>query len=126
MAYLQSSPLAGEPMRSTWLTLDTLLDQCEAVFGVLPDTSGINAKFGGDRPFASNVFYTNFKDDPWVEAGIDRAAFGEDASCFADCDLCGHCQDLHAPRESDPPELAACRERFYGRLEAWMGALPPA
>ena len=85
MAYLQSSPLAGEPMRSTWLTLDTLLDQCEAVFGVLPDTSGINAKFGGDWPFASNVFYTNFKDDPWVEAGIDRAAFGEDASCFADC-----------------------------------------
>jgi len=125
LAYLQRAPAKGA-VRSKHLDLKALELQCMQVFGPAtePNTSHINSRFGGARPYdTSNIFFTNFKDDPWVEAGVANAREASDHTCFADCDGCGHCQDLHAPTADDPEELQQCREKFAEAIAGW---LPPA
>ena len=128
MAYLQRAP-AHAPVRSPNLTLKALELQCEQVFGpsTVPNTSHINSRFGGAKPYdVSNIFFTNFKDDPWVEAGVANARAASDHTCFADCDGCGHCRDLHEPSADDPKELQQCRDRFADVLAGWLPPLPSA
>mmetsp|Transcript_37283 Transcript_37283/g.59882 ORF Transcript_37283/g.59882 Transcript_37283/m.59882 type:complete len:413 (-) Transcript_37283:514-1752(-) len=55
LAYLQTAPDENRA-RSTLLTLDALVQQCEYMFnGTLPDTTGINQRYGGDQPKGSQV-----------------------------------------------------------------------
>ncbi len=89
--------------------------------------SHINSRFGGAKPYdVSNIFFTNFKDDPWVEAGVANARAASDHTCFADCDGCGHYRDLHEPSADDPKELQQCRDRFADVLAGWLPPLPSA
>lgn len=37
-----------------------------------------------------------------------------------DCENCGHCVDLHAPRSDDPQILKETRERITQRIKEWL------
>ena len=66
MAYLQAVPssTSGVPaLRSTSLTLEALLSQCDEMFKRRPDVGQLLAKFGGSEPWrknASNIFFRFF------------------------------------------------------------------
>ena len=94
VAYLQIAPKTGS-LRSPALTLDALLGQCEAIFGegTFPATEQANAVYGGQTPNATDVFYTNFSDDPWKYASInftDPSGLAPTLqTCFVECTDCG-------------------------------------
>eukprot|EP00928_Gymnodinium_smaydae_P019145 TRINITY_DN17317_c0_g2_i2.p1 TRINITY_DN17317_c0_g2~~TRINITY_DN17317_c0_g2_i2.p1 ORF type:complete len:589 (-),score=94.70 TRINITY_DN17317_c0_g2_i2:74-1783(-) len=146
LAYLQSAPLQGQshggaPMqpalRSFMVNMTYMVNQCYEIFGqdifsntpadagaVEFATNAINAKLGGAQPTATNVFYSNFADDPWMEASVmpPRDVDASQPYALANCDDCGHCNDLHAPSDDDPAELKAVRRRFVDYLDAWLTA----
>ena len=95
--------------------------QCERVFRRQPDTATTNAFYGGLGFNATRTYFTNFADDPWLRASIFEAPEGSVAR-RVDCDGCGHCKDLHAPADDDPPELKAARLDFEEKLRAWLAA----
>ena len=100
LAYLQ--PGYRGSLRYSGLTLGDLLEQCAHVFSdALPYsprnftdyTKAFNKKFHGDRPTATNVFYTDYSDDPWRAASVTRSLPVDQDSpyCYEVCNGCGHC-----------------------------------
>jgi len=139
LAYLQPAPVPGEvedgqllpkPLRSRLVNMSYMVDQCYAIFGefnpirgaIELSTSRVNAQFGGPQPKAKKVFYSNFADDPWMEASVmpPRDVDAEQPYEAALCDDCGHCMDLHTPQPSDPKELQNVRARFTKYLDSWL------
>jgi len=77
MAYLQRAPTSQPALRSPTMFLRTLLKQCDDVFGIgqssklALNNAALQATHGASYPNGtSNVFFTNFSDDPWQYAGI--------------------------------------------------------
>lgn len=142
LAYLQPAPLPEQledgtrlpkPLRSWMVNMSYMVDQCYAVFGdfnavrgaIHFSTEKINAKFGGAQPTARKVFYSNFADDPWLEASVMPPRDIDDEQPYeaALCDDCGHCMDLRMPRaDTDPGALKAVRARFTKYLDTWLDA----
>jgi len=139
LAYLQSAPLPNQledgqplpkPLRSSLVNMSYMVGQCYAMFGEFNAIRGaieesaakINAQFGGPQPKARKVFYSNFADDPWMEASVMPPRDVDDEQPYeaALCDDCGHCMDLHTPRSSDPVELQQVRARFTKYLDSWL------
>jgi len=132
VAYLQRAPAgdaAAPPLRSPHLTLRSLERQCDRIFGAgtaarLPAANAeLQRRHGGARPNGTDsIFFTNFSDDPWQEAGV-RPLSSRDAGlprCYVRCDDCGHCMDLHEPRSSDPKPLSACRHKAAAAVATWL------
>lgn len=80
-----------------------------------------NANYGGATPNVTNVFFSDFSDDPWQQASVMGAA-PTPASVYqlVVCDGCGHCDDLGLPRATDPVPLTNERARFETFYNAWM------
>jgi len=121
VAWLQSAPAQGS-LRPTNLTLPYFLKQCEQMFatGVLPDVDTFNARYGGDRPKATNVFFSDFSDDPWQTASVNRTTAPSLPYSMVRCDGCGHCKDLHSPSASDPAVLTTSRKLFEQFMGQWL------
>ena len=107
-----------------------------------PVTNETNNYYGGTEPRGSNIYFSDFSDDPWQQASVRRVS---DVACptalplpshpagpciqevspelpyqLVECDGCGHCDDLRAPSSSDPAALTASRKRFADYLTKWL------
>lgn len=126
VSYFNTAPPSGS-LRSESVDLKYHLDQCAAVFGkrMFPASLDMNKKFGGAFPHATNVFYSDFSDDPWQRASVDYPVSSTQPYSLAQCDDCGHCLDFHAPSASDPAPLTATRNEFQKYLAMWLNDAKP-
>lgn len=117
----QTAPKVGS-LRSTTLNVDYHLKQCAEVFGIpmFPRVEYMRQLFGGATPQAHNVFYSDFSDDPWLEASVQYPLAEDQPFFLATCDGCGHCMDMHQPTAEDPEVLKQCRQEFEGYLTKWL------
>ena len=123
VAYLQAHP-ESYSLRSKLLTLESLEDQCEYVYGQVPARDGgnkkLNDKFGADRPDsagATNVFSVSYSDDPWKAASVTSHDLGETLSyCYTECDGCGHCGS--GVTEVDQPTCGVPQSEFVNMVLA--------
>jgi pimeloyl-ACP methyl ester carboxylesterase len=132
LAYFQVAPQEdgggeGGSLRSGKVTLEYHLEQCRMIFGEgvgEPRVEEINGRFGGARPKATRVFYSDFSDDPWQAASMLEEEDGEGGREqpfeLAVYDGAGHCSDLHASSEGDHPNLVELRARFRTYLAQWL------
>jgi hypothetical protein len=105
------------------ITLDYFGAQCLAAFGVpsLTSTDAVNARYGGSKPNATQVYASNGSDDPWQPATV-RAPLGVSyPATTANCDGCSHCRDLHAPSVNDAAATVAQRADIRVHLKVWLG-----
>ena len=121
LAYFQAAP-SENSLRSAVVNMSYHKEQCSRVFG--PENSDpayedINAKYGGATPEVKNVFFSDFSDDPWLEASVKEAPEGSDFH-LVQCDDCGHCMDFHSPSDADPEELQEERAAFEDKLSGWL------
>jgi len=114
LAYLQAAPRNDLRVRSELLTLDVLLAQCDFMFGVTPDTSIINAKFGGANPKGTNIFFINYSDDPWKAASVEHSEGASLPFCMTTCDGCGHCG------AGVPANLTKCEDSASDYVSLWL------
>lgn len=131
LAYLQTFPTETAPLRSRVVDWAYVTEQCAAIFGEdfvgekgYPDVDRINDRFGGAQPKATNVFYANHADDPWLEASVRGDLGPLQPRGDSDCDGCGHCADLHASSPKDDPSLQKVREDFAAYLDLWLAEEP--
>ncbi len=101
---------------------DYFENQCRLAFGqsALPDTFAFNDVFHGKDNQASNVIALQGSDDPWLTAGITTSLGPDYPAIIADCDDCGHCGDLSAPKAADPPSLTAQRAAVAKYIGGWL------
>ena len=129
VAFLQ--PGFGGSLRFEGLTLGDLLEQCTYVFGAaLPSsfpqvTAPFNAKFGGDKPKGTKIFYTDFSDDPWQRASVAASPEKDSPYCYEKCDGCGHCgagvpADVHDC--SDKVDAWVDEVLTQDNVEEWLSA----
>jgi hypothetical protein len=101
MAWFQVAPPTNS-MRAAALSIQALLQQCQDIFGISnPSVDQINQAYGGDQPPTTNVFFSQGSDDPWRPAGVLKSLSPSLQEFTANCDGCGHCQDLHSPAAGD-------------------------
>jgi len=120
MAYFQNAPQTNSLRSTKYETIAYDLAQCNTIFKMTPDTVETNLYYGGANIQATNVFYSNFFDDPWHRASVRKVNNAGEPFVLATCQGCGHCQDLHGPRASDPPELTLIRSQFRFFLKQWL------
>lgn len=125
LAYFQVAPAQGS-IRATAVDLQYHFEQCTTIFGITEQqtrdaVTSTNNRYGGVSTPAgtTNIFFSQFSDDPWLEAGITQSAPSLPAFT-ANCDLCGHCQDLHAPLGPDPSNLARQRQYEASVIGQWL------
>lgn len=98
-------------------------DYCKRIFDledyVYPDTYTTNAHYGATDLKTSYTIFVNGGEDVWAPASMTNDAFdseyGKDheiVNLLADCNDCGHCGELRGPRDTDPEELTAVREKI--------------
>eukprot|EP01130_Rhizamoeba_saxonica_P000726 TRINITY_DN10659_c0_g1_i1.p1 TRINITY_DN10659_c0_g1~~TRINITY_DN10659_c0_g1_i1.p1 ORF type:complete len:464 (+),score=73.13 TRINITY_DN10659_c0_g1_i1:383-1774(+) len=121
LAYFQSAP-DNNTIRSYHVDLEYMLGQCSTIFGseTISNTDNFNNKYGGDKPKTTNVFYSDFIDDPWQEASVKNSISNTQPFVLVDCDDCGHCRDLKAPGDKDPNNLKKERLLFEKDLSNWV------
>jgi hypothetical protein len=102
LGYLQPAPPNQTAMRSSHLTIQALLDQCDYCFGdgqaaaLKENNAAFQTKFGGSEPAsgtlgASNIMFLDYSDDPWQRASVTRETDPSLPFCLTTCDGCGHC-----------------------------------
>lgn len=121
VAWFNTAPKVGS-LRSTTLDVEYHLKQCAEVFGIpmFPRVEYMRKLFGGAMPQAHNVFYSDFSDDPWLEASVHYPLAEDQPFFLATCDGCFHCMDMKQPKESDPEALKQSRVEFEGYLTKWL------
>lgn len=122
VAWFNTAPVQGS-IRSTKVDLEYHLQQCKEVFGydMFPAVGPLIQKFGGASPRpVSNVFYSDFSDDPWQRASVSYSPNVDQPYYLATCDNCGHCMDFHEPSDSDPEPLKDERREFERYLKKWL------
>jgi len=121
VGWFNTAPISGS-LRPLSVNMEYHLKQCAAMFGrpMFPTINELNAKFGGEYPIASNVFYSDFSDDPWLRASVTYSVSSSQPFEMAMCDDCGHCKDLHTPLDSDPQQVKDLRANFETYLWEWL------
>lgn len=91
-------------------------NQCHDIYGldmsIYPNVELTESTYGyGNKINSTNIFFANGSEDPWkwVTQLEDRPEINQ-PSRVSDCTGCGHCCELHTPKESDPSELKATRQ----------------
>lgn len=125
-SWFQNAPAVNSIRSTKYLNFDYFLDLCEAVFGIKmdPEVDNVNNYYGGMDNKATNVFYASFWQDPWHLATPDEGALDENINStvrLVKCQDCGHCQDMHAPKDTDPAELTAVREEIRDFINQCLG-----
>lgn len=89
-------------------------DFCKDVYSVdfkhvMP---GALAHFGGNNIKASNIFFSNFGEDPWKHAGVLRDLGNDLVAEYHSCENCSHMADAFPldPKTPEPVKWA----RFIG------------
>jgi len=120
LAYWQVS--YPNSLRAQAITSDYYINQCRSAFWptIFSDTFKFNAKYGGDKPKATNVIALQGSDDPWSTAGVTSPLGPSYPEYTAVCDGCGHCGDLGAPSPQDPAVITAQRQFIQDTLHSWL------
>lgn len=110
---------------------------------IIQAVNATNAHYGGATPKGSNVFFSDFSDDPWQTASVqevwavgvggvfllftspDPGRVPQSVSptmpfALVTCDDCGHCMDLGMPKLLDPTPLKSERTSFETVLAKWL------
>jgi len=122
VSYFNTAPAQGS-LRSKIVDLDYHLRQCKSMFGnhaMFPTSAAINKKFGADEPFAHNVFYSDFSDDPWQRASVNYPVSSDQPYFLTVCEDCGHCKDFSAPDPNEPTQVTRGRQEFEKYLAKWL------
>ncbi|EGD72612.1 hypothetical protein PTSG_04347 [Salpingoeca rosetta] len=122
LAYWQNAPVVNS-LRMSLLSMNYHKQRCEFMFakGVFPDTQGTNKYYGGKHPNGTNIFFSDFSDDPWQQASVRTTLSPALPYELVTCNGCGHCMDLHAPDdENDPNALKQGRVAFEKHLSTWL------
>eukprot|EP00049_Salpingoeca_infusionum_P013678 m.255697 g.255697 ORF g.255697 m.255697 type:complete len:464 (+) comp15505_c0_seq1:653-2044(+) len=121
LAYWQVAP-ATQSLRMDLLTYEYHKQRCEFMFapGIYPDTAATNNYYGGAQPNGSKIFFSDFSDDPWLQASVRKTLSPSMPYSLVQCDGCGHCMDLHYPSATDPSPLSASRKSFEQYLSQWL------
>ena len=120
------TPYASRPMRSNALSLDYWMRYCKGAFEttVTPKVNHTAAMFAAEliAQKASNIFFTQARNDPWRWVGINGPIQGNDKieAGVMECKDCGHCRELYTPEESDPIEVKQMRERIIKAIQKWI------
>jgi len=121
LAYFQNAPQSNSLRSTKYVTQEYNLNQCVQIFGsVIPNTDPVNLYYGGADIQATNVFFSDFSDDPWQRASVRKANNPQEPYGYVQCDGCGHCRDFHAPSPSDPAPLQVERANFASYLAKWL------
>lgn len=98
LAYFQTAPPMPLPsIRTRRLDLAYFYDKCNKIFGynIKPNTQFVNNQYGAkkllDTTLGRTVF-ANGSQDPWLKASVDIDP--RKFSFVAECENCGHCNDL--------------------------------
>jgi hypothetical protein len=93
---------------------------------IYPFIIKINTQFNFDyhglRQNATRVFYSTASQDPWTWTCVTEDS-GVPEGCKAHTVIgkeMGHCSDLQAPSENDPPDLVRTRLLERATFKAWM------
>jgi hypothetical protein len=121
VSYFNTAPPSGS-LRSQEVTLKYHVQQCAAIFGqtIVPSSVAMNQQYGGAFPHATNVFYSDFSDDPWQRASVSYPVSVTQPYHLAQCNNCGHCMDFHTPSLDDPVGLQQGRQEFERYLDMWL------
>jgi pimeloyl-ACP methyl ester carboxylesterase len=121
LAYFQNAPSVGS-LRMPLINMTYHLNRCAEQFyqGIYPDTVGTNDYYGGAFPNGTNIFFSDFSDDPWQRASVNETLSAGLPYEMVTCDGCGHCFDFHKPDPSDPPALTQERASFEKYLALWL------
>lgn len=123
-SWFQNAPKANSVRSAKYLPFSYFLGLCKAVFQVEmdPEVANVNNYYGGKKTMAPNVFYANYWQDPWHLASPDETLDTTTGSeqVLVRCADCGHCQDMHPAKESDPAELKAVRERIGAFVDSCL------
>ncbi len=98
--------------------------QCFDIFGDVVDPSaGVAAiiqRYGGDQPHGHKIFYANGADDPWQRASVVTTLSEDQPAFLAQCDLCGHCGDLHDGDMEDPLPRRLQKHEIISFIGKWL------
>jgi len=103
-------------MRSALNSVVSFTRMCERVFGPnfsmagKPDAQTSTIMGGGKGIQGTHIFAANGSEDPWQWATIqtNNTALNQIART-SDCPTCGHCCELHTPKEDDAANLKETR-----------------
>jgi len=111
LAYFQIAPKTNSLRSTLFETMDYVTQQCKQIFGnVIPNTDFFNSIYGGAKNQGSNIFFSDFSDDPWQRASVLGTVKPDSPFVMVTCDGCGHCQDFHSPLPTDPDALTKERK----------------
>jgi serine protease 16 len=114
---------ASGQLRSPFLNESYFTRVCEKLFNItsLPIEREINNAFGGIKPAATRVFYTNSGVDPWSTMGYHVDDQGNEQRAVL---IPGesHCSDLGTVSPSDSPDLAKAKADVIAQMVTWLGA----
>ena len=125
MGYL-FTPTENSALTSSVLGIDYWVDLCRRVFGVeMQPKIGIDAlnlQNAGLKPVASNIVFTNGKEDGWRWAGINQIdrPLSSMWALINECEDCGHCQELHAEKDDDAEILKTNRKIIRKHVATWL------
>lgn len=111
-------------LRMQAVNLDFFIGQCKRLFGaeVFPDVFKFNLQWGGKHPPTTNVIALQGSDDPFKEAGVTANVSALYVVHIAQCEGCGHCSDLRAPKATDPAPVVMHQTAIRFFLDIWMGS----
>lgn len=119
------TPYKKAPLRWEGMDLRYWQEYCHEIFGgEFPDTSNVNAMFGGDSigRFGSNIYFTQGGEDGWQWAGL-RENVHHNPKIEVEtlkCKGCAHCRDLRPERDDDPEEVRRLREKELAMINRWL------
>ena len=100
--------------------------RCESLFGVVPNTTELSARYGGyDLPkTATNLIWSNGLLDPWHGGGFLPEHFPDahPSNTFCVMPRGSHHTDLRADDQDDPPQVTACRDLEERTIRSWIDA----
>lgn len=90
-------------------------------WSVDPETNWINQEYGDVRIEATNVIFSSGTIDPWHALGVTNTTNLNQQSEMSVYILgTAHCNDLAAPKDSDPPSLTQAREIISETVAKWF------
>eukprot|EP01117_Protostelium_nocturnum_P005030 TRINITY_DN1818_c0_g1_i1.p1 TRINITY_DN1818_c0_g1~~TRINITY_DN1818_c0_g1_i1.p1 ORF type:complete len:457 (-),score=129.25 TRINITY_DN1818_c0_g1_i1:223-1593(-) len=83
-------------IRSKSVNLDYFLGFCKQVFGLPldPVVEKTNARYGGNKPAGTRIYFANGSQDPWQWASVRKDLNEFEPARVLQCDNCGHGCDV--------------------------------
>ncbi|XP_068149094.1 putative serine protease F56F10.1 [Drosophila tropicalis] len=105
--------------------VDFFIRQCQDVFSSDMDAryleqvvSQTNNHYGALKPNTTNVLYIHGSIDPWHALGLIKPISVKTPTIYIEGTA--HCANMYEPLKSDPPQLAAARNKILKYLANWL------